>query len=302
MAMRATRRHGRVVVAASVHPEYRQILKTYLAALDTELVTVETPRGTIDIDALTAAVNADTACVLIQHPNFFGALEDAAAVAEVAHHAGALLVAAFDPISLGLIKRPGDFGVDIVVAEGQCLGTPMLYGGPYLGVMACKEAFVRRLPGRIAGQTVDRRGKRCWVLTLQTREQHIRREKATSNICTNQGLNMLAATIYLATTGPAGLRQIAEVSARNAHYAFDRLAELDGVRPLYPDSPFFREFAVATDEDSRAILERGLENGVLAGVSLARFPELGAPDGLLIACTEKQTRADIDLLIRVIEG
>ena len=156
---------------------------------------------------LEAAVDQQTACVLIQHPNFFGCLEEMEAIAEITHRRGALLVVVFDPISLGLLRRPGDYGADIAVAEGQCLGNPMSFGGPYLGMMACRQQFLRRLPGRIVGQTVDRRGRRCWVLTLQTREQHIRREKATSNICTNQGLLALRAAVYLAALGPGGLRR-----------------------------------------------------------------------------------------------
>ncbi len=185
MAMDATRRWGRVVTAASLHPEYRQILSTYLANIQSELITVGTPDGAVRPEELAAAVNRQTACVLVQHPNFFGCLEEVEAAAEIAHQAGALVIVSVDPISLGLLRRPGEYGADIVVAEGQSLGTPLSYGGPYLGIMACREKFVRRMPGRLVGQTVDRRGKRCWVLTLQTREQHIRREKATSNICTN---------------------------------------------------------------------------------------------------------------------
>jgi glycine dehydrogenase subunit 1 len=223
MAASATGRHGRVVTAASVHPEYRQILATYLANLNVELVTVGTSDGAISPAELQAAVNGDTACVLVQQPNFFGCLETTERLAEIAHAAGALLVVSVDPISLGLLKRPGGYGADIVVAEGQSLGSPMSFGGPYLGIMACREQFVRRMPGRIAGETVDRRGKRCFVLTLQTREQHIRREKATSNICTNQGLFALRATVYLAALGPQGLRETAELCLQKAHYASRRL-------------------------------------------------------------------------------
>ena len=197
MAMHATGR-SRVVTTASVHPEYRQTLATYLANTGADLVTLATPDGTVSAAELAAAVNPETACVLVQHPNFFGCLEEVEKLAEIAHQAGALFVVSVDPISLGLLKRPGDYGADIVVAEGQSLGNPMAFGGPYLGIMACREQFVRRMPGRLVGQTVDRRGHRCWVLTLQTREQHIRREKATSNICTNQGLYALRATVYLA--------------------------------------------------------------------------------------------------------
>ena len=168
------------------------------------MVTVGTPGGVVKPQELAAAVDDETACIVVQQPNFFGCIEDAASLATIAHDAGALVVAAFDPISLGLLKRPGDWGADIAVAEGHTLGTPMQYGGPYLGIMACREKLVRRMPGRIAGETVDRRGKRCFVLTLQTREQHIRREKATSNVCTNQGLFALRATIYLSLLGPQG--------------------------------------------------------------------------------------------------
>jgi glycine dehydrogenase subunit 1 len=296
MAMRATRRHGRVVAAASVHPEYRRILKTYLAALETELVHVDTPHGTAAVDALTAAVDADTACVLIQHPNFFGALEQTAAAAEIAHDAGALLVVVFDPISLGLIKRPGDLGADIVVAEGQCLGNPMSYGGPYLGVMACKEQLVRRLPGRIAGETVDRRGKRCWVLTLQTREQHIRREKATSNICTNQGLLALRASIYLALLGPQGLREVADLCLQKSRYAAQQIAANERFELAF-DAPTFKEFAVR-DRAGQAddVLKYALQASYCAGVPLGRwYPEWA--DCFLVCVTEKRTKAEIDGLV-----
>ena len=168
---------------------------------------------------LRAAVNDKTACLLLQQPNFFGCVEKMETLAKIVHEAGASLVASVDPISLGLLKRPGDAGADIVVAEGQSLGTPMQFGGPYLGILACREQFLRRMPGRLVGQTVDRRGRRCWVLTLQTREQHIRRDKATSNICTNQALLAVRAAIYLATMGPTGLADVANLCLQKAHYA-----------------------------------------------------------------------------------
>src|SRR5204863_6587283 len=175
-----------------------------------------TPDGTVSVDEIAAACNDQTACVFVQHPNFFGCLEDVEAIGRVAHAAGAMFAVSADPISLGLLKRPNEYGADIVTAEGQSLGNPMAYGGPYLGMIACKEEFVRRMPGRICGETLDRRGKRCWVLTLQTREQHIRREKATSNICTNQLLFALRATIYLSLLGPQGLYETAALCARKA--------------------------------------------------------------------------------------
>ena len=246
MALGATRRWGRVVVASSVHPEYRQNLKTYLANLDTELVTVGTPRGYLAPEDLERAVDDRTACVLVQHPNFFGCLEEVEALAEIAHRAGALFIVAVDPISLGLLKRPGDYGADIVVAEGQGLGCPMAFGGPYLGILACREQFVRRMPGRLVGQTTDRRGRRCWVLTLQTREQHIRREKATSNICTNQGLLALRASVYLASMGPAGLRGVAELCLYKARYAAEQLEQVAHM-PRAFDRPTFKEFVVRAE-------------------------------------------------------
>ena len=224
LAMSVTGRPKKVVVAESVHPHYREILETYFASIGAELVTVAAPgRRRCSRPMWRRRSMARRPACSLQHPNFFGCLEDVAAIAKIAHDAGALLVQSFDPISLGLLKRPGDLGADVAVAEGQSLGTPLLYGGPYLGIMACKEQFVRRMPGRIAGQTVDRRGRRCWVLTLQTREQHIRREKATSNICTNQGLFALRAAIYLAEMGPQGLRETAELCLQKAHYAKQRL-------------------------------------------------------------------------------
>ena len=222
-------------------------------------------------------------------------------IAELAHRKGALLVQVFDPISLGLLRRPGDLGADIAVAEGQSLGTPMQYGGPYLGIMACREPFVRRLPGRIAGETVDRRGRRCWVLTMQTREQHIRREKATSNICTNQGLFALRAAIYLAVMGPQGLRETADLCLRKARYAADRLAELDRFSlPLA--RPVVKEFVVRDSAGQvESLLSEAARAGYLAGVPLGRwYPELA--DCFLVAVTEKRTRAEIDGLARCLSN
>ncbi len=293
MSMAATRRGGKVVVASSVHPEYREILETYLTCLDTCLVTVGTDDGTVDLNALREAVDDKTACVLIQHPNFFGCLEDVAAAAQIAHDAGAMLVQSFDPLSLGLLKRPADLGADIAVAEGQSLGTPMLFGGPYLGIMACQEKFVRRLPGRIAGQTTDRRDQRCWVLTLQTREQHIRREKATSNICTNQGLIALRAAIYLSTLGPQGLKETSELCLHKARYAARQITAGDRFTTAF-SKPTFKEFVVRDARGSTgSLLADARQDGYLAGIPLGKwYPEL--EDCLLVAVTEKRTKVEID--------
>jgi glycine dehydrogenase subunit 1 len=296
MCLSVTRREKKVVVSASVHPEYRQILETYFANLGTKLITVGAADGRTSPEEIAAVVDDDTACVLVQHPNFFGCIDDVEALAKVAHDAGALLVCSFDPISLGVLKRPGDLGVDVAVAEGQSLGTPMQFGGPYLGIMACREKFVRRLPGRIAGQTVDRRGRRCWVLTLQTREQHIRREKATSNICTNQGLFALRAAVYLAALGPQGLRETANLCLQKANYARNQIGATKRFSLAF-NQPIFKEFVVRDSENhvDELIRECG-SGGYHAGVPLGRwYPELA--DCLLVAVTEKRTRSEIDGLV-----
>jgi glycine dehydrogenase subunit 1 len=292
MAMTVGDRHGRVVLAGTVHPEYRQIVKTYLANLSPEIVTVPATGGRIEPSALARAITDDTACVVLQYPNVFGQLEEVEALVKAAHDRGALAIVSVDPISLGLLQRPGSYGADIVVAEGQPLGNYLAYGGPYLGIMACREAFVRKIPGRLVGQTVDRDGKRCWVLTLQTREQHIRREKATSNICTNQGLLALRASIYLAVMGRTGLRKAAELSTRKAHYAAELLSKVPGLKSAF-DGPFFKEFVVRSSRDPKQVLAELGRLGYHGGIALADLG-LEPADGILVAVTEKRTRAEID--------
>jgi glycine dehydrogenase subunit 1 len=299
MAQGATGRTGKVLVAQSVHPEYRRTLATYLANLEPEVVTLPAPHGYLDPDDVKKAIDATTACVVVQHPNFFGCLEEVEAVADVAHKAGALFVVSFDPISLGLLKRPGQYGADIAVAEGQSLGNPMTYGGPYLGLLACREPFLRKMPGRLVGQTVDRNGKRCWVLTLQTREQHIRREKATSNICTNQGLMALKAAVYLAALGPQGLKETAELCLRKAHYAAEQLTKA-GLKPRFA-RPFFKELTFQSARPVPEMLAALVEAGYLAGLHLGRwYPELD--DCFSLAITEKRTRAEIDGLASAVRS
>ena len=301
LAMSVTGRHKKVVVLGSVNPEYRQILETYFVSIGAHLTTVPCPAGVADPAEVARSVDADTACVLVQHPNFFGCLENVSALAKIAHDAGSLLVQSFDPISLGLLKRPGDLGADVAVAEGQSLGTPMLYGGPYLGIMACKEAFVRRLPGRIAGQTVDRRGRRCWVLTLQTREQHIRREKATSNICTNQGLFALRAAVYLAQLGPQGLQETAELCLRKAAYAKSQLTGQQRFSAAF-DGPTFKEFVIR-DREGRVeeLMRQASHKGFLAGIPLGKwYPDWS--DCFLVAVTEQRTKTEIDSLVRALSA
>lgn len=282
-----------IVVAENVHPEYRATLATYAANMDVEIITLPTPRGTVDLSELQAVLSDQTACVLVGHPSFFGTLEDPKAISEATHAVGAVMILATNPISLGVLKRPSEFDVDIVVAEGQALGNPMSYGGASLGIMACRDQFVRQMPGRLVGQTTDRRGQRCWVLTLQTREQHIRREKATSNICTNQGLYALRAAVYLATLGPQGLRETAELCTQKAHYAMDRLTASGKLEPAF-DAPFFNEFVLRVKGgDVDTLLKNATEQGIFAGVPLGRwYPALA--DCILVAVTEKRSKEQID--------
>jgi glycine dehydrogenase subunit 1 len=299
MCMAATGRRGRVVTAASVHPEYREILRTHLGNLGVELVTVGTPQGFLPPADLLAAVDDQTACVLVQQPNFFGCLEEAESLGKIAHQAGAKYIVSAEPISLGLLKRPGDYGADIVVAEGQSLGSPMAFGGPYLGILACREDLVRRMPGRITGQTTDRDGRRCWVLTLQTREQHIRREKATSNICTNQGLYALRATVYLALMGPRGMREVAELCLQKSRYALGQLSSGGRLSSAFA-RPTFKEFVVRDKQGQvKDLIEQAGQAGFFAGVPLARwYPELD--NCFLVTVTEKRTKEEIDSLAKAL--
>jgi len=298
MAISATGRQ-KVIAPDSLHPEYRQTIATYLENLDAELVTLKTPAGVFDVDLLADALDETVAAVLVQQPNFFGAIEDADAIAQKTHEAGALLIAAFDPHSLGLLRRPGDYGANIAVAEGQALGSPMAYGGPYLGIMACEKSLVRRMPGRIVGQTVDRRGKTCYVLTMQTREQHIRREKATSNVCTNQGLFALRATVYLSQLGPQGLKESAHLCLQKARYAAEQICQNPRFSLAF-EQPTFKEFVVR-DAENRVdeLLKSSLAAGYLAGVPLGRwYPDLA--DCFLVCVTEKRTKTEIDGLVNTL--
>ena len=295
MALSVTRKMGRVVVAGTVHPEYRAILKTYLADLEPELVTIPARDGRVDAGEVAAAIDDETSAVILQYPNFFGVLDDPSLIIHAAHEKGALAIVSVDPISLGLLRRPSTYGADIVTAEGQVLGNPLVYGGPYLGIMCCREEYVRKMPGRVVGQTLDRNGKRCFTLTLQTREQHIRREKATSNICTNQGLLALRASIYLAAIGPVGLRQAAELSTRKAHYAAEELAKVLGAGLAF-DSPFFKEFVLRLSKPVDGVLASVLKAGFHGGIALGRwYPEFA--DCVLIAVTERRSKAEIDGLV-----
>lgn len=304
MALRSLNGRRRVVVLGSVHPEYRQILVTHLQYLNCELVTIPTPNGRADVAAVQAALNDQTACLVVQQPNFFGGLESAAELVAAAKAVGALGIVSFDPLSLGLLPRPGDYGADIAVAEGQSLGTPLQYGGPYLGILTCREALMRKMPGRLIGETTDRLGKRCFVLNLQAREQHIKRDKATSNICTNQGLLALRATVYMSLLGPHGLREVAELACRKAHYAAQQLATVPGIQLMFP-GPFFKEFAIRCAGGVASVLRKAEAAGFDIGPEFSRFTwghGEAFQDGLLIAVTEKRSRAEIDRLVSALKA
>ncbi|HZJ57829.1 MAG TPA: aminomethyl-transferring glycine dehydrogenase subunit GcvPA [Clostridia bacterium] len=294
MACQATRR-DKVIVARSLHPEYRETAATYTKFQDIATIEVGYKDGTVDLKNLEKELNDEIAAVVIQSPNFFGIIEDMDAIAHLAHKNKSLLIACVDPISLGILKSPGEAGADIVVGEGQSLGNPLSFGGPYLGFFATTKRLMRRMPGRVVGETVDRDGNRGFVLTLQTREQHIRREKATSNICTNQALNALIATIYLSLMGRAGLKEVACQSLQKSHYLYDRLLDTGLFTPIF-NGPFFKEFALKSTIPIDKLNAHLLDRGIIGGYSLGRtYPELDG--GWLIAVTEKRTRGEMDALV-----
>ncbi|MDD3716810.1 MAG: aminomethyl-transferring glycine dehydrogenase subunit GcvPA [Candidatus Marinimicrobia bacterium] len=291
MARNITRKNS-ILISAAVHPLYRQTLETYAHAQNIRLQTLPLKGLITDTAALREMLTEDTAAVLVQSPNFFGCIEDTSAFAGLAHEGKALFIQGVDPLSLLLLKTPGEAGADIVFGEGQALGNHLNFGGPYLGLFAARREYIRKMPGRIAGLSEDSDGKRAFVLTLQTREQHIRREKATSNICSNQALCALAATVYLALMGGKGLRQVAELCLQKAHYLFDKIIALPRYAPLSPN-PFFKEFVVRTPVPAAEIVEKAPGSGFFAGIDLGRFdPKRG--DQLLIAVTEKRSRKEMD--------
>jgi glycine dehydrogenase subunit 1 len=285
---------GRAETAWSrgVNPLYQQVVETYCEGPDLRLKSIRLGDGVTDLEALGKAVTERTAAVVVQYPNFFGCLEDLRAASEIAHAKGALLVVAADPLNLGFLTPPGALGADIVVGEGQGLGVPMSYGGPNLGVFAARADLVRRMPGRLVGATVDKDGKRGFVLTLQTREQHIRREKATSNICTNVALCALMATIYVSILGRHGLRKVGELATAKAHYAAERFAAVPGVRLRF-GAPFFKEFALTLPKAPERVVKRLLRERILAGVPLKAF-DRSEKSTLLVAVTERRTKDEID--------
>jgi glycine dehydrogenase subunit 1 len=281
-----------VWVSRGVNPNWREVMRTYAAGTGHDLVELPLSGGTTALPA-----DGEPAAILLQHPNYLGCLEDLAVARRHADSSGALLLVAFDPVAAGLVHAPGHYGADVVVGEGQPFGTPLSFGGPYLGLFTCRREHVRRLPGRLVGETVDADGRRAYVTTLRTREQDIRREKASSNVCTNQTLIAVACAVQLAWLGTPGLRELAFRCARGTRYARDALLAIDGVGPLVP-APVVREFAVTTPVPGERVVERMAEEGFLAGIPLA--PEYG-DRGLLVSVTERRTRDEIDAFAAAFE-
>lgn len=293
LAIRHTDRKE-LVIAGKVHPHYLDIVRTYTQGWDVSIRQAPLEDGIGNTVELHKLVTKSTAAVIVQQPNFYGCLENVEEIGQVAHEAGALFIVSVDPISLGVLVPPGDYGADVVVGEGQGLGIPLSFGGPYLGIFAVKEALLRRIPGRLSGITVDLDGKRGFTLTVQTREQHIRREKATSNICTNQGLMMLAACVYMSLMGRQGIPEVARLCLQKSHYLADEIAKIPGYRLKWA-TPFFKEFVIKTPYPASQVIESLSKKGILPGIDLAQFGK--GETGLLIAVTEKRTREEMDRFV-----
>ena len=300
-ALLALRSGGKkkILMPETVHPEYQAVVKTYLSHVDSEIVKLPMKDGALDMDYLKKAMDQNVAAVIVQQPNFFGILEEVHQVSDIAHRAGAMLIACVNPISLGILEAPGEYGADIAVGEGQPLGHAVSFGGQQFRLFVVKSEWLRKMPGRIAGMTVDKAGRRSFVLTLQAREQHIRREKATSNICTNQALCALKGAIYLTLLGKTGIRKLALLNLSNAHKSYERLLKIKGVKP-FSNKPFFNEFALTIDQDKKSLMAKLKTHKILGPLSLEAFyPKISS--AYLFAVTEKRTHQDLDQLIEAID-
>jgi glycine dehydrogenase subunit 1 len=291
MSFRITKRH-KLVIDSGVSPIYRKILRTYTTNLHFEFQETPVAHGQAQRSEILKCINEETSAVILQNPNFFGAIDDHSDIVKKAHEKGALVIESVYPVSLGLLKTPGEMGADIVTGEGQSLGLALNFGGPYLGFMATRREYIRKMPGRIVGQTLDKDGRRCFVNTLQAREQHIRREKATSNICTNVSLCALQATIFMTLLGKQGLKELALLNLKKAEYAKTVLAKIKGVE-VKRSSPTFNEFTVCLPVDASLVVERMIQKGIAAGFPLGRYYK-GMENYMIIAVTEKRTKEEID--------
>lgn len=288
----------KIIVSETVHPHYRQVLKTCTRGAGLDLCELQSKDGIADIDMLKELVDDNTACVIIQNPNFFGCLEHVDTIERIIHSRKSLFIMCIDPVSLGILAPPGEYGADIVVGEGQSLGNNLAFGGPYLGLFSCRKDFLRQLPGRIVGRTRDKNGKTGYVLTLQTREQHIRRSKATSNICSNQALNALACTVYLSCMGKQGIPSVGNLCLQKAHYAQKQIEKIDGYELKFKQ-PFFKEFLIQCPGDPEEINKRLLERKIIGGLSVSKFySEL--KDCMLMCVTEMRTKEQIDRFVDVL--
>jgi glycine dehydrogenase subunit 1 len=297
LALRETGRKE-ILLPKSLHPDYRAVVAAYTSEMNIRLIEIPHVQGLLDIDFIKKNISERTAAIVVQNPNFFGSLEPVREIGPLARAAGALFIAAVNPISLGLVIPPGEYDADIAVAEGQPLGIPLGYGGPYLGLFTCKSQWLRKMPGRLVGQTADVDGKRAFVLTLQAREQHIRREKATSNVCTTTALIASCSTFYMALLGKQGLREMASQNLAKSHYAYDQLKQIPGVRVPF-NTPFFNEFVLQTKIPAETLQQRLADKGIVSGLPLKKwYPEL--ENASLWCVTETKTKGDIDQLVKAV--
>jgi glycine dehydrogenase subunit 1 len=287
-----------IIFAGSVNPNLIETAKTLTDGYNLKFVNIISADGTCDLSELSKKINENTAAILVQQPNFLGNLEEVSEIEKIAHKNNSLFIVFVNPVSLGLLEAPANYNADIVIGEAQSLGLPLNFGGPYLGIFACKSEFSRLMPGRVVGVTQDLDGKRGFVLTLQTREQHIKREKATSNICSNQGLYMLAATVYMATMGKEGIKEVAEQSMQKAHYLASEIAKIPGFS-INDAKPFFNEFLVETEYNHKNIIAKAIEKGILAGICTCKYENIKS--GILVAVTEKRTKEEMDNFVKFLK-
>ncbi len=299
MAAGSTRRN-KIIVSKAVHPESRMVLRTYAKGQNLEVIEVNTDDGQTNVNELKQMIDKDTAAVIVQYPNFFGIIEDLGSIEEITHSNKSLMIVSTNPMALPILKPPGEFHADVVVGDNQPMGIPTSFGGPHVGFFATNSKLIRKMPGRIVGQTVDDEGNRGFVLTLQAREQHIRREKATSNICSNQALIALASAVYMNTMGKEGIQEVAKQNLQKAHYAYKALTSINGVEPLF-NGPFYNEFAIKITKPVSEINHKLLSENIIGGYDLSKeYPEI--ENGMLIAVTEVKTKEEIDNFASRLEG